>query len=77
MSLEMVESGGEGQRRVRGKELVSGEEEGEEHGEDEGEVSSWLVVFCLREEREGITREGDSLWVLAAEVNKVWKLWQI
>lgn len=30
MSLEMVESGGEGQRRVRGKELVSGEEEGEE-----------------------------------------------
>lgn len=60
MSLEMVESGGEGQRRVRGKELVSGEEEGEEHGEDEGrgKFMACGVPFERRKGREDSFRLG-------------------
>lgn len=55
VSLELVESGGEGQRRVRWKELVSGkeeEEEEEEHGEDEGR-DKFMACGVPLERREG------------------------
>ncbi|KAJ6316345.1 hypothetical protein OIU78_019599 [Salix suchowensis] len=57
VSLELVESGGEGQRRVRGKVLVSGkeeeeEEEEEEHGEDEGR-GKFMACGVPFERREG------------------------